>query len=85
MTVIPFRVRMRAKGAPVNDGWSDRMVPAGQTFVCSPRRAAELIPLHAELVDYDASDVIAIASFTSDPDGNALKLAMAMGLRPSVR
>ena len=82
MTVIPFRVLMRAKSAPVNDGWSDRMVPAGKTFVCSPRRAAELIPMHAELVEFNADDVTAIASFTADPADTMLKLSLALGIRP---
>ena len=82
MTVIPFRVMLRAKSAPVNDGWSDRMVPAGETFACSPRRAAELVPTHADLVTFDADDVGAIASFSPDPDGNMLKLALGLGIRP---
>ncbi len=73
---------MRAKGAPVNDGWSDRMVPAGELFACSPRRAAELIPMHAELVEFDADDIAAIALFTTDPADTMLKLSLAMGIGP---
>ena len=80
---VPFRVSMRAGNARVNDGWSDRMVPAGETFICSPRRAAELLSVNAaELVAFDADDVAAVASFTADPADTMLKLSLAMGLRP---
>ena len=73
---------MRAGNAPVNDGWSGRMVPAGETFVCSPRRAAELLSIRAaDLVTFDADDVGAIASFASDPAGTMLKLSLALGIR----
>ena len=44
---VPARVSMRARLDRVNDGWSDRLVPAGESFACSPRRAAELLSIHA--------------------------------------
>ena len=80
---VPFRVSMRARLSGINDGWSERMVSAGQRFICSPRRAAELLSIRAaDLVAFDADDVAAITSFTADPAGNMLKLSLAMGLRP---
>ncbi len=80
---VPLRVSMRALLDRVNDGWSDPMLPARERFVCSPRRAAELLSIHAaDLVTFDADDVAAIASFTADPADTMLKLSLALGLRP---
>ena len=81
---VPARVSMRARLDRVNDGWSGRMVPAGESFVCSPRRAAELLSIHAaDLVSFDADDIAAIASFTADPADTMVKLSLALGLRPN--
>ena len=88
MTVIPFRVRMRAR-VRLNDAlWSEgprsTMIEPGEAFYANPRRAAELLSIRAaELTDFDPDDVAAVSSFTPDPDGNTLKLAMTLGLRPN--
>jgi hypothetical protein len=80
---VPFRVSMRALLDRVNDGWSEHMVPAGERFICSPRRAAELLSIRAaRLVAFDADDVAAIASFTADSAATMLKLSLALGIRP---
>jgi hypothetical protein len=83
MKQYPFRVPMIAR-ARLNDGWSDRMVPAGNKFCASPDRAAELLAYGFAELDRDATadDIAAIAEFTASPRATILKLAMAIGLRP---
>ena len=80
---VPARVSMRARMDRVNDGWSDRMVPAGESFTCSPRRAAELLSIRAaDLTTFDADDVMAVALLTADPVGAMFELSFALGMRP---
>jgi hypothetical protein len=83
MKQFPFRVPMIAR-AFLNDGWSDRMAPAGDKSCTSPDRAAELLAYGFAELDHDATtdDIAAIAEFTAAPRETILKLTMAMGLRP---
>ncbi len=59
------------------------MVPAGGLFVCSPKRAADLLSIRAtHLVSFNADDIAAVAGFAADPLRTMFELAFALGLRP---
>ena len=59
------------------------MVLAGPEVRLLPRRAAKLLSVNAaDLVTFEADDVAALASFTSDPADGMLKLSLALGIRP---